>query len=234
MPRLAAARETQLTRLEIAAEALRQFDARPTEPSMRSLAAALHVAPTAIYHHFPSRAAIFQAAVELVWNEAMAETLCLVPAPLQADPVDVLVAIGVATRRAWLAHHRVARFMAATPESTAFTRTALGFIAGLLERLQLDDEQLVTAFHSYSSFMVGAVLFAADRKTANEQLAEGRGATAKAPRSPAATPSVASAATHDVLTTLLNLSTTDPARDERLFETGLRRLVVSLSGEKRP
>lgn len=227
MARLAAARDTQLTRTEIAAEALRQFDARTTEPSMRSLAVALQVAPAAIYHHFPSRAAIFQAAVELVWNEAVVETLRLVPAPLEADPVDVLVATGVATRRAWLAHHRVARFMAATPESTAFTRTALGLMANLFERLELDGEQAAAAFHGYSSFMIGAVLFAADRKTANEELAAGLGA-APANGAPPAPPRAAET-TREVIDRTVDLSTIDPAADEQLFEAGLRTLVTALS-----
>ena len=114
MARLAADRDTHLTRAEIAQEALRQFDARGKEPSIRSLAAALRVAPTAIYYHFPSQAAIYQSVVELVWAQATASLLELVPRPLDADPVDVLVASGIATRRAWVEHFSVARFMAET------------------------------------------------------------------------------------------------------------------------
>src|SRR6476619_471909 len=98
MARIAADRETHLTPAEIAQEALRQFDESGKEPSIRSLAAQLRVAPTAVYHHFPSQAAIYQAVVELVWAQATTHLLELVPRPLKADPVDVLVASGIATR----------------------------------------------------------------------------------------------------------------------------------------
>ena len=127
MARLAADRKTHLTPAEIAREALRQFDAGPREPSIRSLAAALHVTPTAIYHHFPSQAAIYQAAVELVWNESLPLLLEIEPRPLEADPADTLVAVGLATRRAWLAHYRVAHLMAATPQANEFNETRSDF-----------------------------------------------------------------------------------------------------------
>jgi AcrR family transcriptional regulator len=173
--RLAVNRDTQLTPEEIVGEALSQFDAGPSEPSIRSLAAALRVAPTAIYHHFPSRAAIVQAVVELVWGQATTELLALVPAPLDADPAEVLLASGIATRRAWLAHHRVAPYMAATPEANELTDNALGMLAVLFERMGLDGNQAAFAVHSYASFMLGAVLFAAMRRGADEQLRNSAG-----------------------------------------------------------
>ena len=77
MTRLAHDRDTHLTPPEIAAEALRQCEENRSEPSIRSLASALRVAPTAIYHHFPSRALIVRAALELVWAEAMDEAFTL-------------------------------------------------------------------------------------------------------------------------------------------------------------
>jgi AcrR family transcriptional regulator len=215
MPRLAADRQTHLTRAEIAQEALRQFDTRTKEPSLRSLAAELRVAPTAIYHHFPSQAAIHQAAVELVWGEAAIRLLDLVPKPLAADPVDVLVAAGIATRRAWLAHHRLARYMAATPEANQFTTNALALMANVFERLGLEGDHAARCFHSYASFMIGAVLFAADRVSANERLERG---TAERPSGERARLSIDE---------VMDLSVVDPARDEELFVEGLRRLVES-------
>jgi AcrR family transcriptional regulator len=216
MPRLAAERTTHLTPAEIAAEALRQFDAGPTEPSIRSLAAALRVAPAAIYHHFPSQAAIFQAAVEMVWNKAGAELQRLVPDPRGADPAEVLVVAGVATRRAWLAHHRLSPYMAATPEGNQFTTNALGLMARVFEGLGLTGEQAAASFHAYATFMIGAVLYAAANRTANEQLASDRrdrlGKQARLS-----------------LANVMEVSIADPARDEELFVQGLRRLVESLT-----
>jgi AcrR family transcriptional regulator len=224
MTRLAADRDTHLTPEEIAAEALRQFDENEREPSIRSLAAALHVAPTAIYHHFYSQAAIYQAAVELVWAEATAELLRLVPRPLDADAPDVLIAAGLATRRAWLAHHRVARYMAATPEANEFIGTTLGLMATLFERLGLEGEEAAIGFHSYASFMLGAVLFAADRKAANEQLAHRAGFHTPYPSDAQRR---SSKRTRVSLDEVMELSIVDPAHDEELFELGLRRLIDS-------
>jgi AcrR family transcriptional regulator len=231
VPRLAADRKTHLTRAEIAEEALRQFDTRTREPSIRGLAGELRVAPTAIYHHFPSQAAIHQAAVELVWGEAATRLLDLVPKPLAADPVDVLVAAGIATRRAWLAHHRLARYMAATPEANEFTTNALGLMASVFGRLGLEGDRAARCFHSYASFMIGAVLFAADRATANELLEPGTGASAHGGRSQTAdTPGAerpSSERTCLSIDAVMDLSVVDPAGDEALFVEGLRRLVES-------
>jgi AcrR family transcriptional regulator len=215
MSRLAAKRKTHLTRAEIAKEALRQFDTRTREPSIRGLAAELRVAPTAIYHHFPSQAAIHQAAVELVWGEAATGLLDLVPKPLAADPADVLVAAGVATRRAWLSHHRLARYMAATPEANAFTTNALALMANVFARLGLEADHAARCFHSYASFMIGAVLFAADRVSANERLERGTPERRSSER------------TRLSIDAVMDLSVVDPARDEELFVEGLRRLIES-------
>jgi AcrR family transcriptional regulator len=230
MTRLAADRDTHLTPEEVARETLRQFDEREREPSIRSLAAALHVAPTAIYHHFPSQAAIYQAAVELVWADAAAEMLRLVPKPLDADAADVLVAAGIGTRRAWLAHHRVARYMAATPEASEFVTRSLGLMANLFERLGLEGDDAGACFHSYASFMIGAVLFAAARKAANEELERrsGRDESARfhAPHT-AGAERRSSRRTRVSIDEVMDLSAVDPVHDEELFELGLRRLIES-------
>lgn len=211
MTRLAARRDTHLTREEIAAEALRQFD-DGRSPSIRGLAAALGVAPTAIYHHYRSRAEIVDAAVQLVWQEATAEGLRLVPEPFAADPVDLLVAAGVAVRRAFGAHHRLAPHLAATPRSDELLVSNLGLLAGAFEGLGLTGEEAAAAFHAYGTHMIGAVLFAAGRH------AGGAGARPERP---------ANAGTHGAIDEILDLSFTDPARDEELFALGLRRLILA-------
>jgi len=223
MTKLAAGRDTHLTRAEIAAEALRQFDLGPREPSIRSLAAALKVAPTGIYHHFPSITEIYHAAVELVWIEALTEVFTLVPDLPETDPVDVLVVAGLATRRTWLAHHRVARHLAATSKSNPFTTIALGVMADLLERLGLRGEDAAVAWHSYASFMIGAVLFAAERLSADEQSARDRGADNQ--HRHYADPIDPSVSNGLSIESVMDLSFDDPALDEALFERGLRRLI---------
>jgi len=228
MTRLAAKRDTHLTPAEIAAEALRQFDASGDEPSIRSLASALKVAPSAIYHHFASRSDIVHAAVALVWDRATSELLELVPMPFDADPVEVLVASGIATRRAWLAHYRLAPYMAATPGSSEFITNALGLLANVLERMGLEDERAAAALHTYSSFMIGAVLFAAARSAANEQLeANGNGHSRRFEARPSDLAG-SSAGTRASIAAVMEVSVTDPERDEKLFAEGLERLIASL------
>jgi AcrR family transcriptional regulator len=232
MTRLPKDRDTHLSSDEIAAEALRQFDRAEGEPSIRSLAAALRVAPSAIYHHYPARAAIVQAAVERVWEEATAGLLELVPRPFEEDPRKVLVATGIASRRAWLTHYRLSPYLAASPQVNDFTRDALGLMANLFERLGLEGEEAANAFHSYSSFMIGSVLFAAARRAANEQLAAEAGDDPESRFQAVPTPSAARRSaerTRRSLDAAVEVSAVDPGRDEKLYAEGLRRLVESLT-----
>ena len=226
MTRLAQDRDTHLTPEEIATEALRQFDEAKSEPSIRSLASALQVTPSAIYHHYPSRAEIVQAAVALVWQQAVMEMLALEPKPFEADPVDVLISGGLATRRVWYRHYRVAPYMAATPEADDFVTNSLGLMANLFERVGLSGEDAAHAFHSYSAFMIGAVLFTALRRLANEQLGDRGQAAFHTEQSPVVA-GRSSDETREALDEIMRTAATDPERDEELFVEGLRRLIES-------
>src|SRR5437899_8056215 len=141
MARIAKGCDRVLPREEIVTEPLRQFDENTEAPSIRALASALGVAPSAIYHHYESQAAIVQAAKELVWPEATLDFLAVVPDPYNnADPAEVLLTAGIATRRAFGRHYRIAPFLAATPETTEFMSALLGMLAGVFERLGLRGE----------------------------------------------------------------------------------------------
>ncbi|HEX4217979.1 MAG TPA: TetR/AcrR family transcriptional regulator [Acidimicrobiales bacterium] len=266
MTRLARDRDTHLTEGEIAAEALRCFDQTMTAPSIRQLATVLKVTPSAIYHHYPSRAAIVQAAVNLVWEEATAQLLELIPDPFTADPIEVLVSSALATRRAFGSHHRIAPFMAATPKSDQPLVAIVALMATIFERLGLDADTAAASFHSYASFTIGSTLFAATRRitteTAEAEIAAGPGAGdgggsdagagagapagagasapagpgAGAPRtdgSPTSTVIDSDGATSNgilrALDEMMDLSVTDPARDEDLFVEGLRRLIAGFA-----
>lgn len=225
MARLPKGRETNLTPEAIVDEALRQFDEGTGEPTIRSLAAGLGAGPSAIYHHFPSRAAIVERAVERVWGEAMANLLELVPQPLESDPREVLVATGLASRRAWIAHFRLCPYLAATPESDDFTREALGAMAALFERLELEGEAAAAAFYAYGTFMLGSILFAATRMIANEQL--GKDGTVHTEHTPWMERRSAEQ-TRRSLDRVIAVSVTDPSEDEDLFVGALRGLVTGL------
>jgi AcrR family transcriptional regulator len=230
--RLAEKRDTHLTPAEIAAETLAQFDRPEGEPSIRSLAAALRVKPAAIYHHFPSRAAVIEAAIELVWQEVNQDGYEMIPDPLAADPADVLVAAAIATRRGWLRHYRLAPYMAATPESTDFISTALALLANVFERLGYPGEEASGRFHTYASFVLGGVLFAAARLSANERLekaSKDKGEPVERFHSEVdeEDASHSDETTRISLDAVMDISSIDPERDERLFVDGLRRLIKS-------
>jgi AcrR family transcriptional regulator len=226
MTRLARNRDTPLTRDEIAAEALRQFDAGSTAPSIRQLATALGTTPSAIYHHFPSRAAVYQAGVDLVWGEVIADVLELVPDPFAADPAEVLVSSAVATRRAFMRHHRIAPYASATPASSGMMANTIALTAGLLERLGLEGDEAAAAFHTYAAFTFGTIVFAATRQIAHEELGDrGGGGFRSAPGEHEA--SFSGEQTRRAIDGVIDVSAVDPARDEALFAAGLRRLIAS-------
>ncbi len=223
MTRLPEKRKTHLSPEEIVAEAVRQYDASPAAPTIRSIAASLDVAPSAIYHHFSSRSAIVEASVEAVWSESVVELLELVPNPLEADPEVVLVAVGVATRRVWCRHYRLAPYLAASPPENDFFEASVTLMTDLFGRLVDDPERAAAAFHSYSSFMIGASLFAALRLLADEQLEiEPERSVPAADGEPADPIRVA-------LDRMMALGSADPAADEEQFVRGLHRLVASLT-----
>jgi AcrR family transcriptional regulator len=243
--RLALNRDTHLTRQEIAAEALRCFDESATAPSIRNLATALHVTPSAIYHHFPSRAAIIQAAVDLVWDEAGVRFLELLPDPFTADPIEVLVTASIVTRETFGAHHQIAPFITALPQSSAPLAAILALMATVFERMGLDEDEAAAAFHMIASFTIGSVLFAATRRITDEQLqldgSAGRpqGQRGVQPvdgsegdRAPDGTDGRRAADSPDTevrqaIDEIIDLSIVDPGRDAALFADGLRRLIGS-------
>lgn len=221
MTRLARDRGTHLSRAEIAVETLRQFDEGAAEPSIRSLASALSVQPSAIYHHFGSRAEIVAAAADLVWAEIPSATIDALGDPFAADPVEVLVTSGLATRRAFLRHHRIAPSLAAIPEPDAQRAMTLVVVANVFERLGLRGDDAAAAFHAYASFVVGTALFAAGRRGAEERETD-------AATQAFVTEQLEGDATRAALDAVMTVSRTDPARDEDLYVQGLRRLIAGL------
>jgi AcrR family transcriptional regulator len=220
MTRLAGNRDTHLTSAEIAAAALRCFDEGSSPPSIRQLATMLGTSSSAIYYHVSSRAEIIQAVVDLVWEEATAEFLELVGARPGADPRDTMVKAGLATRRAFARHYRVAPFMAATPDMTRVASDTVDLMGDLLGRLGLTPEEAASAFHSYASFTIGSVVFSALRRITNEEFATSRSAPDPADEGGPATDAMRSR-----LIEVVSVSTDDPDRDEALYLEGLTRLV---------
>ncbi len=231
MTRLAEGRSTHLDRSEIAVETLKLFD-EGHDPSIRQLAKVLNVTPSAIYHHFDSRARIVQAAVELVWHEILADTFERVGNPFEADPREFLMATAFVTREVFSRHYAIAPYLAATPESDELSANTLAIMANVFERLGLSGDAAAESFHSYASFVFGNSLFAANRLAANaaldiEEVEEGRLEGYRAEADPTAA-QFSSVETRAAIDAVMDISMVDPERDLELFGTGLRRLIDSM------
>ncbi|MGK2955432.1 MAG: TetR/AcrR family transcriptional regulator [Solirubrobacterales bacterium] len=203
-----------------------------SDPSIRQLAKELNVTPSAIYHHFESRAKIVQAAVELVWKEILEALFERVGDPFAADPVDVLIAAGEATRGAFGRHYAIAPYMAATPASDELSAGTLAIVANVFERFGLKGQDAAEAFHAYSSFTFGTALFSANRIAANSALDISLVEVDRLERFRSeANPEVAqlsSAETRSAIDGVMDISIVDPERDEELFSAGLRKLIESM------
>jgi AcrR family transcriptional regulator len=224
MTRLARGRDTHLTPEEIAAEALRQFD-EGREPSIRGLASALGVAPSAIYHHYDSRAAIVDAVLATVWEEAGEEGLRLVAGEAAPGPVEILVAAALATRRAFGRHHQLAPYLAATQEANERLAANLGLLASAFEGLGLHGGEAGEAFHAYGSYAIGSTLVRAARLNFGKPQSGRNGSS----RASAEEGGEGVDGTRAELEAMMNVSYSDPERDEELFVDGLRRLIVSFT-----
>ncbi len=111
--------------------------------------------------------------------------------------------------------------MTATPEVNTFTTSTLELMTSLFGRLGVHGEDAALAFHSYDSFMIGAVPFAAERQSRQRITRRQRGPR---PIPPARQPASTAIDPHRH-----GLFDTAPACDEALLEQGLRRLVRSLT-----
>ena len=226
MTRLAAGRTTHLEPDEIARETLRLFD-EGSDPSIRQLATALNVTPSAIYHHFDSRAEIVQAAVELVWLEVLTDTTVEMGNPFEADPVEVLTTLGLFARRAFLRHYRITPYMAAIPRSGELSAGGMAIFANVFERLGVKGPEAGDAFHYYASYCFGNALYAASRLGANQELGPEHPGHEQLEvfRRNAGVEGTSSEETRAALDAILDLSEMDPERDEELFVLGMKQIL---------
>jgi AcrR family transcriptional regulator len=227
MTRLARGRDSHLTAHEIAKVTLETFDRSTQSPSIRQVAGVLGASPSAIYHHFTSWAAVLEAAVDLVWDEAMREFLTQIPDPFspESDPVDALVTAGLVARRAFGRHYQISPYLAATPRTTRFMSATVVLMTHLFERLGMTDMEAANAFHTYASFSLGAVLFSCARRLATDQLSVDPDPAAEAQRIDS---SGSSGMASHAIDEMMILSSIDPDSDEQLFVEGLHILVDAL------
>lgn len=232
MPRLGHGRTTPLSAEEVAAEFLRQFDSADREPSYRTLAAALGVTPRAIYHYYDGRRQLLQAALSLVWEEAAADIVAAFAEPDHAfdDPVEFFVMAGVATRRAFGRHPRLARYLAVTSDPDERVAGAVAVLGAAFERLGIEGEDAGLALHSYLTFVLGSAVLAANR-VVNESDPDIAATTDAVFSTRGARPEgapVAGEATLDSIDDVVGGPRREDVEAAR-FEAGLRRLIRSFT-----
>jgi AcrR family transcriptional regulator len=227
---MAKGRTTHLTPGEIATACLALFDVGPGEPTLRGLASELGASPKAIYHHYENREEIVQAAIDLVWEEAMRDLFTQIADPLreQVDPMELLVLGAVATRRAFGRHHRIAPHLGAAPPASTRFAGGLAILGAAFEQLGIRGERASMALYAYATYTLGSILLEANRRIADEaagvavatQFATSDLVPADAPPIDQTT---AVALDHAIATTR-----TDRDVDEQLFVDGLRTLLQAL------
>jgi AcrR family transcriptional regulator len=227
MARMAAGRTTHLTKEEVARETLALFDAG--EFSMRALGARLSVSPAAIYNHFENQRSVVQAAVSLVWEEALVAFFAQIADPIgqPGDPVEFLTVAATCARRAFSRHYRIATNLALPPPDTDSRLSgALATFGSLLESAGLEGDDVGDAFYAYTTYTLGAILYRTNRRLTSERLgidpdvASFSSASARPEDAPAASP-----ATLEGIDRTIALIEADEESEERLFSLGLRRLL---------
>jgi hypothetical protein len=102
-------------------------------------------------------------------------------------------------------------------------------------RLGLSDDDSAEAFHTFSSYVIGAVIFAATRVVANEQLGRsGEGNATISGASAALAPPHPASSRGRAMEAMVDVSVRDPQLDEDLFAHGLRRLLASFAATAAP
>lgn len=231
MTRLAKGRTTHLSAEEIATEMLRQFDESGGAPTIRGLAAALSCTPKAIYHYYATRAELEQAAVDLVWDKALAavvEELTIRP-KLADDPVELLIFSAVAARRAFASHWRISFHLGAPPEANDRMSGGLAILGSLFDQMGLDDDEIISrAWYSYIMFSLGSILLDASRRATESE--GGKAAPFSTAGKPIGDAPPVREETVRAIDRTIESSRSDPAADEALFIASLRTLLQSFQG----
>ncbi|HEX3946553.1 MAG TPA: TetR/AcrR family transcriptional regulator [Acidimicrobiales bacterium] len=171
---MAVGRTTHLTRDEIVATALALLDENGGDFSMRALASRLKVSPAALYHHFDNQRDLVTAVVGKVWEEAIEEYLAAAQDPFGqgSDPTEMLVTGAICGRRAFNRHPRVAPYMAVAPGIDTRLSGGLAIFGSLMERFGLEGPAAGEAMYAYSTYVLGNILYTAQRRLNAERLGE--------------------------------------------------------------
>lgn len=176
MTRTAQGRDTFLSREEIAKTALRLFDTDTRPLSVRRLGDALGVRSGAIYRYFESERQIIDAALTLVYEEAVTDVLREFAARSgePEDPADRLAIAAVALRRAFARHYRIAPHLATAPEPTPNFAILMSILGAWMEELGLTGERAAMGLAAFGNYVYGGIIISAVRQMQTDLVAETR------------------------------------------------------------
>jgi AcrR family transcriptional regulator len=124
--------------------------------SMRRLAADLGVTPMALYHHITDKRELIELLIVRVWGEINMNV------PFSNDPIEIIVAFCLATRRLWLDNFELAS-LAVTPfePDEALYRGTLAYVR-LSKAAGFPDVPL--AYSAIQNFTMGSIEVVANRR----------------------------------------------------------------------
>lgn len=143
-----------LSRERIVAAAMELIDSDGVDQlSMRRLGRHLGVDPMAVYYHVPSKAAVLDDVVELIWGSVR------IPPPAPGETWrDLLVDIFTDVRARLLGHPRAAVVLGTRPATTPSMLALIDTILGRLALAGLEGVDAMELIDCLSGFTVGKVL----------------------------------------------------------------------------
>jgi len=149
-------RRPPLTRERILDAALELVDNDGLQAlSMRRLGAELGVEAMSIYHHVPSKAALFDGMVERIWSQALAS------APDYADRTDwegYVRSAARSMRGVLRAHPNSLALVSTRPVATPDALKVVDHVVGVLVRAGFDGSEAVMFMQALATFVIGQAL----------------------------------------------------------------------------
>jgi AcrR family transcriptional regulator len=188
--------------------------------SMRRLADELGVSTMAVYHHFPNKAEVLQAAADQVWIEAVLAMEVL------DDPVESLVQSMMTMRRTFRAHAEVTPFAFASPTTEEAIHVSVVWTADGYERVGFRGADVAHAYNAVATFTLGSALIEAERAILDRAIRQPISELGDLAPEEAAGAATGAGADRESYRALREVMGADP--DLVHFERGLRDIIAGL------
>jgi AcrR family transcriptional regulator len=148
-------RQAAISREALVTGALTFVDAHGLEAlTLRALAPTIGVSHTAVYTHFPSKAALLDALVERVLQEIFEADF-----PEDLTPRQQLEEIAFSIRNSLLTHPNLAPAFLTSAGMTGVTDGATQVVLAVLESAGLEGRNLAVTYQVLESFVFGSIIY---------------------------------------------------------------------------